>query len=111
MRPFTDTLRGIRSGRVIDEATAKLSLVLQHVVETRKPGAVSITLTITPDKTDRNAVKIGAKVSHKVPNAELPDATFFVNFEEEGLDLSRHDPTQREMFTDASDRERAASAV
>lgn len=102
MRPFTDILRDIKKGRVIDEMTAKISLALQGVVDTGKPAQVALVLTLKPRKGDEGQVTISSRVKVSVPEGDLPEAIFFVDTDEEGLDLLRSDPTQRELFGDAA---------
>ena len=109
MRPFTDILRDIRKGRVIDEATAKMSLAVQGVLDTKKAAVVQLTLTIKPGKGDDGQVTISSQVKVKVPDGDLPEAIFFVDPDEEGLDLLRTDPSQRELFGDAGERSRPAA--
>lgn len=94
-RPFTDVLREIKAGDLVDDASAELARVLLAVVANGKRGSLTMTLTISPD--GANAVTIDGEVKVKVPKPAIGKAIFFVN--EEG-DASRRDPRQREMFTE-----------
>lgn len=109
MKPFTDVLRDIRKGRAVDDATMKLQQVVQAVLETGKPGAVTVQLTVKPQKNDSEQVVIVTQVKAKTPEHDLPDAIFFVDGED--FSLHRTDPNQREMFAEASDDRRARPAV
>lgn len=100
MRPVTDILRDIRKGRVVDDATAKLQRVVESVLETKKPGTLTIQLTVKPQKNDDEQVIIVSTVKAKTPEMDLPDAVFFVD-EDDGFNLIRDDPKQRELFVEA----------
>ena len=101
MRPFTDVIRDIRKGRVVDAATDQLGEVVRGVLDTNKAGELTIKLSIKPQGKGDNAVIVSAKVSAKVPQADLPDALFFADLDG---DLLRDDPTQQRMFADAAER-------
>lgn len=101
MRPFTDVLRDIRKGRVVDAASDQLAEVVRAVLATDKPGELTIKLSIKPQGKGDNAVIVGAKVTAKAPQATLPDALFFADLDG---DLLRDDPTQTRMFADAGDK-------
>lgn len=99
MRPFTDVLRDIRKGRVVDAATEHLNDVVRGVLDTNKGGEVTLKLTVKPQGKGDNAVIVSAKVSAKVPQADLPDALFFADLDG---DLLREDPTQQRLFAGAT---------
>jgi hypothetical protein len=100
MRPITDVLRDIRKGRVVDAASEQLAEVVRGVLDTTKKGELTIKLSVSPQGKGDNAVIVGAKVSSKVPQADLPDALFFADLDG---DLLRDDPTQTRMFADAGE--------
>lgn len=99
MRPFTDILRDIRRGRAVDQATQALADVVRAVDLTGKPGTVTLTLTIKPEKGGGSQKTIIASVKAKKPEADIPEAVFF---SDPDGDLHRSDPSQSEMFSDAS---------
>jgi recombinational DNA repair ATPase RecF len=99
LRPFTDVLRDIRKGRVVDAATEALAEVVRAVLDTSKPGEVTLKLKITPQGKGDNAVVVSAEVKAKRPMAPLPDALFFADLDG---DLLRDDPTQQRIFADAA---------
>lgn len=101
MRPFTDVLRDIRKGRVVDALTDQLGEVVRGVLDTTKGGELTLKLTVKPQGRGDNAVIVSAKVTIKVPQADLPDAIFYADLEG---DLLRDDPTQTRMFADAKER-------
>lgn len=100
MRPFTDVLRDIRKGRVVDAATDQLAEVVRAVLDTNKGGELTLKLSVKPQGKGDNAVIVSAKVATKVPQADLPDALFFADLDG---DLLRDDPTQSRLFGDAID--------
>lgn len=98
MRPFTDVLRDIRKGRVVEAASDQLAEVVRGVLDTNKTGELTLKLSVKPQGKNDNAVVVSAKLSTKVPRGDLPDALFFADLEG---DLLRDDPTQMRMFADA----------
>lgn len=100
MRPFTDVLRDMRRGRVVDAATEQLNELVRAVRETNKSGTLTLTLTIKPNGRGDNAIIAQAKVGTSTPKADLPDALFYAD--EDG-NLLRDDPTQNRMFADTVD--------
>lgn len=101
MRPFTDVIRDIRKGRVVEAASEQLAEVVRGVLDTNKGGEVVLKLSVKPQGKGDNAVIVSAKLSSKVPQADLPDALFFADLDG---DLLRDDPTQTRMFADAKER-------
>lgn len=99
MRPITDVLRDIRRGRAVEQATRLLAEVVRAVDETGKPGTVTLTLTVKPEKGGGSQKTLLCSVKHKKPEADIPEAVFF---SDEDGDLHRSDPHQSEMFTDAA---------
>lgn len=98
MRPITDVLRDMRKGRVVDEASEQLAAVVRAVLDHDKPGELTLKLTIKPQGKGDNAVILSAKVTHKAPQGDLPDALFFADLDGQ---LLRDDPTHVRMFADA----------
>jgi len=97
MRPFTDVLRDIRRGRAVDQATRLLAEVVRAVDETGKPGSVTLTLTVKPEKGGGSQKTIIAGVKAKKPEGDIPEAVFFSDVDG---DLHRADPAQNEMFAE-----------
>lgn len=91
-RPFMDLLREQRNGRLHDLLTEKMQELVQSVVEERKGGTLTMTLTVTP-KGD-GAVLLSDKVAIKTPEPARGESLFFVTPEN---NLERQDPRQREM--------------
>lgn len=107
MRPFTDVLRDMRKGRVVDAASEELAEVVRAVLDTGKAGSISLKLTIKPQGKGDNAVIVSAALSANKPQAALPDALFFADLDG---DLLRDDPTQQRMFADVNENQGGAAA-
>ena len=101
MRPFTDVLRDIRKGRVVVAASDQLAELVRGVLDTSKPGELTLKLTVKPQGKGDNCVIVSAKITSKVPKGDLPDALFFADVDG---DLLRDDPTHVRMFADARER-------
>lgn len=100
MVPFTDVLRAIRKGRVVDELTEQLAEVVKAVEATGKKGELVLKLTVQPQGKDDNAKKVSTKITAKLPQPDMPDALFFADAEGS---LLRDDPTQTRMFADTEE--------
>lgn len=101
MRPFTDVLRDIRKGKVVDAASEELAELVRAVLDTEKKGKLTLELTVAPQGKGDNAVCVSVKLKTAKPQASLPDALFFADLDG---DLLRDDPTQQRMFADARER-------
>lgn len=101
MRLITDILREYRNGKAADVASRKLSELVQAVDETGKPGTLTITFKVKPEKGGGSQKTIACDVKAKMPDDDLPEAVFFSDSEGS---LHRADPQQREMFSEAGPR-------
>lgn len=99
MRPFTDILRDMRKGKVVAAASEELAAIVRAVLDTDKPGELTLKLSVKPQGKGDNALIVSAKLTSKKPQAALPDAIFFADLDG---DLLREDPTQMRMFADAT---------
>jgi hypothetical protein len=96
LRLFTDVLRDFRKGAVVAKASEDLQAVTQAVMETGKPGQLTVTITIKPPKSrGDNVLEVSAQVTPKAPQHDLPTAMFFADV---SGDLLRDDPTQQRLF-------------
>lgn len=100
MRPITDVLRDIRRGRAVEQATRLLAEVVRAVDETGKPGEVTMTIKVKPEKGGGSQKVILCSVKANKPEGDIPEAVFF---SDPDGDLHRTDPAQAEMaFSDAN---------
>ena len=100
MVPFTDILSQIRRGLVVTELTTALAEVCEAVIDTGKPGELTLKIKIKPPKGQGIQVTLSPTVSAKTPKVDMPDGIFFVGA---GGDLLRNDPDQKEMFAPVMD--------
>lgn len=98
---ITDVMGQIRGGYAIAQAGKKLEEVVAAVRATNKPGEVTLTIKVTPDKTDERVVVMKPSVKCKVPEKEFSTGIFFVA--PDGR-LSKEDPAQTEMALERAQR-------
>ena len=101
MRPITDILRDIRKGRAVDLASQRLAEIVQAVDETGKPGSLTITIKVKPEKGGGSLKNLAVDVKAKIPEIDLPEGIFYSDADG---DLHRSDPKQEEMFSDTAAR-------
>lgn len=102
-RPFVDTFRQIESGILIDELADKQQEIIKAVQLTNKKGALTITLSYTPE--GNGQVSIEADVKTKAPKMSRGRSIFFVTPD---ANLERNDPRQSELNLRSIDDERPA---
>lgn len=102
-KPITDTLRMLRRGAFVIEATDVLANTVKQVEETGKPGKVTITLDL---RKAGGAIAIVAKVTDKTPemapDSDLlwacPDGDLtYQNPNQQSLDLQPVSGTERRI--------------
>jgi hypothetical protein len=89
IRPITDTLRHIGAGCLIDEASEKLSELVNAVSSTGKAGKLTITIDIR--KATAGALAVAGKVTIKKPAEPAIEVLMFPT--PEG-NLLTEDPSQ-----------------
>lgn len=99
-KPFTDTLREIRRGTVVDELTKQLAIVAQAARATGKPGSITLKLTVKPEKDKGRQIELVPSVSLSIPQDDLKSGIFFLT---DDADLARTDPDQGELSLRAVD--------
>lgn len=94
LQAFSHWLHQQRGGALHEELTIKLAALNQAVMETDKPG--SLTLTVTVKKAGKGIQFIVAdKVTTKLPEADQDPSFFFYN--PDTGSLSRNDPYQPDL--------------
>lgn len=88
-KPITDTLGDLENGRFLRDLTEASYNMVAAVMDTRKPGKLTVTLTYSP--TGKGTVNLDAKFDAKEPEHDRPSTTFFVG---QDLSLQRNDPAQ-----------------
>jgi hypothetical protein len=99
MRPFTDILRDIRKGRVVEALGDELAEVVKSVLENNKAGSITLVLSIKPQGRGDNAIIITPKITSSIARPEQPDGLFFADLDG---NLLRDDPTQQRIFSDTA---------
>lgn len=95
IRPIVDTLREIRQGALLDEASEELAEVVKRVSETGKAGALSLKLTVKPaGRGSVRTVVIVDEVTTKLPEPDKEVTVFFPTSEG---NLSKQDPAQMNL--------------
>lgn len=95
IRPIVDTLRELRHGAMLDEASEEMAEVVKRVAETGKAGALLIKLTVKPAGRGMvRTVVIEDDVTSKLPE---PDKEVTVFFPTSDGNLSRSDPSQMNL--------------
>lgn len=90
-------------GRTHDELTETLAKVVAAVAETGKPGALQLTLKVSPAKGVDGMVRVDDDVKSKVPALDRGASLFFVT---EGGGLSQEHPGQTSIFSIQGDQNR-----
>jgi hypothetical protein len=94
-RPITDVLREHDKGAAVIQASEELAELVEAVTNESKPGKLTITITITPNKKSKEAVFFGVETKLSKPKSTSPLSVFFTD---ENGGLHRRDPRQSEMF-------------
>lgn len=88
-KPFSDVLGEVENGQLLNELTENVYNIIAAVMETRKPGSLTLAMTFTP--TGKGTVNVDAKFKAKEPEHDRPTTTFFVGND---FSLQRSDPNQ-----------------
>jgi hypothetical protein len=94
MKPITDILREYRNGRAVDVASLDLNELIRAVDATGKPGELTITIKVKPEKGGGSQKVLAIGIKSKIPKVDIPEAVFFSDGDG---DLHRQDPAQAEM--------------
>lgn len=95
VRPITDVLRDHDKGSAVIQASEELAELVNSVTEESKPGKLTITITVAPNKKSKEAVFFGVETKLSKPKATAP---LSILFPDENGGLHRRDPRQNEMF-------------
>lgn len=100
MRLITDVLRDIRKGQAVDIASRAMAEVVRGVIAHGKPGEVTITVKVKPDK-EAGAFSLSPSVKYKIPMPDLAEGIFFAD---EAGNLVREDPRQKDIEDEIGQR-------
>lgn len=104
-RTFTDTLRDLRAGNLVDEATERLAALVAAVSETGKPGKLTIELSIKRTSRSAGAVTVTDRLTVKRPEEAGSETLMFST--PEGS-LVANDPRQSRLDLKVADQPPAA---
>lgn len=94
---ITDIMGQIRGGYALNEAGKKLAELVSAVKATGKPGEISFTIKVAPDKNDERVVTMKPSIKAKIPEKGFSEGIFFL-----GPDgrLTKEDPAQLELLAE-----------
>ena len=109
-RSFTDTLRDIRGGEVLDQLDEQLQELVRAVQSAQAGGQITLTLAVSPMKGSSEAVIVKDTVKLKKPEIKSAGTLMFPTVEG---NLQRNNPNQRELpgICLASDRQAPPAAA
>ena len=109
-RSFTDTLRDIRGGEVLDQLDEQLQELVRAVQSTQAGGQITLTLIVAPMKGSSEAVIVKDAIKLKKPEIKNTGTLMFPTVEG---NLQRNNPNQRELpgITLAAERRDAPPAA
>lgn len=93
-RSFTDTLRDIRGGEVLDQLDEQLQELVRAVQSTQAGGQITLTLIVAPMKGSSEAVIVKDAIKLKKPEIKNTGTLMFPTVEG---NLQRSNPNQREL--------------
>lgn len=91
---FVDLLATLRRGTLLEDCSEELNALVAQVLETEKPGELTLKLRLTPQKNDASVIVIRDSLTVKAPKAEVADTIAYVGADGE---ISRRDPRQPEL--------------
>lgn len=93
-RPFFETLRELRRGAALAELAERLQELTYAVVQTGKPGKLTIELKLAPAGSRGTALLMTDNITLKAPH---PDQASTIFFPGDDGSLSRSDPNQMNL--------------
>lgn len=94
IRPITDTLRQMKQGAFIDEASEALAELVKQVTEHSKGGKLTLEISIKPVGKKSAAVSLTGKVTVKAPQDQPDETLMFPTVEG---NLLTEDPRQQKL--------------
>ena len=91
-RYFTDTLRDLERGQLVEDLTEDMARLVQEVIELGKTGKIQLNLDIAPNGMGACNIKASYKIT-----PPKPDRAQTSMFHDAEGNLTREDPRQREM--------------
>ncbi|TXH46079.1 MAG: hypothetical protein E6Q97_30355 [Desulfurellales bacterium] len=105
---FLAKLQRHRGGRVLSEASQRLTEVVAGVKATGKSGSLTITITVKPAAKGNMAVMLTDKITAKIPSLEAEQSFWFAT---DGGELTVENPAQRQFgFSESTAKVESAPA-
>lgn len=92
---IADTLGQLRGGYALHEAGKRLDECVRAVRATGKKGSITLTIDITPDRTDDRIIRMQPTIKAKIPEKGFSEGIFFVA--PDGR-LTKEDPAQLDLL-------------
>ena len=93
-KPFTDVLRDIAQGRLVEELTDHMNELVHACMQTGKQGEITIKLKLRPGKAQAPTMTVLHDVNVKAPDFDRPEQYFFVD---RSNTLTVHNPDQHKL--------------
>lgn len=106
MKPITDTLRSLRGGVLVDEASTALADLVNAVMESGKAGELTIKLRLTKASRGSGAIVIRDSIAVKRPADDVLETILYAT--PEGSLLTQ-DPRQQTLDLKKVDTEPATA--
>ncbi len=94
-KPLMEVLGQIRGGAAINDAAKDFLELCQRVRDTGKPGSITLTIKVNPDKNDPDVYEVTPDVTVKLPKVARAKGLFYMT---PAAELVREDPKQAKMF-------------
>lgn len=96
-KPLMEVLGQIRGGAAINDAAKDFVELCQRVRDTGKPGSITLTIKVNPDKNDPDVYEVTPDVTVKLPKVARAKGLFYMTPDAQ---LVREDPKQAKMEFD-----------
>lgn len=106
VRPITDTLRRMRGGQFLDEASEAMAQLVRTVDELGKAGSITLQIGVKRVGKKNGAMQITGKVITKLPT-DTPDETLM--FPTVEGNLLTEDPRQQQLELKVAEAPNAAT--
>jgi hypothetical protein len=100
-RSFASVLYEINKGKTHTQLGDELRALVAAVVDTGKPGTLTLTLTVKPLSGNDEGITITGRVASKLPAFATPASVFFVDADH---NLNRSPVNQHALFQEPSTR-------
>lgn len=93
-KPLMEVLGQIRGGAAVNDAAKDFLELCQRVRATGKPGSLTLTIKVNPDKNDFDVYEVTPDVTVKLPKVARAKGLFYMTPDAQ---LVREDPKQAKL--------------